>query len=158
MATRLGSAGRGCIGVSAGVSSSIVRGLRSIRATVSTRDIVFGNGIPLLSPCHADPLQNERRRYAVLSQYDNPVKPPIPRLRFTTELFPRRNAYGLTCDWISRLAASGPTTKSHKRSNRTKRAGPRELIALVTAAVAACTGCHGHLFLSLSVGDQDFSC
>src|SRR5207249_1910432 len=99
-----------------------------------------------------------RRRYAVLSQYDNPVKPPIPRLRFTTELFPRRNAYGLTCDWISRLAASGPTTKSHKRSNRTKRAGPRELIALVTAAVAACTGCHGHLFLSLSVGDQDFSC
>src|SRR5436190_10028590 len=98
MATRLGSAGRGCIGVSAGVSSSIVRGLRSIRATVSTRDIVFGNGIPLLSPCHADPLQNERRRYAVLSQYDNPVKPPIPRLRFTTELFPRRNAYGLSCD------------------------------------------------------------
>src|SRR5439155_19531343 len=57
MATRLGSAGRGCIGVSAGVSSSIVRGLRSIRATVSTRDIVFGNGIPLLSPCHADQLQ-----------------------------------------------------------------------------------------------------
>jgi len=47
----------------------------------------------------------------------------------------------------------GPTTKSHKRSNRTKRAGPRELMALVTAAVAACTGCHGHLFLSLSVGD-----
>src|SRR3989442_1736423 len=39
------SAGRGCTVLSVGVSSSIVRGLRSIRATVSSRDIVFGNDI-----------------------------------------------------------------------------------------------------------------
>src|SRR5207302_3631780 len=39
-----------------------------------------------------------RRRYAVPSQYEGPEKQPIPRLRFTTELFPSRHSYGLTCD------------------------------------------------------------
>ena len=58
----------------------------------------------------------------------------------------------------SRLAAYEPTTKSHKRSNHTKRAGPREMVASVTATIATCTGWHGQLFLSLSVGDQDFGC
>src|SRR5437667_10829778 len=45
MATRLGSAGRGCAVVSVGVSSSTVRELRLIRATVSTEDIVLGDDI-----------------------------------------------------------------------------------------------------------------
>src|SRR5258708_37487893 len=45
MATRLGSAGRSCTGVSVGVSSSTVRELRLIRATVSTEDIVLGDDI-----------------------------------------------------------------------------------------------------------------
>src|SRR5207302_5748914 len=100
-ATRLGSAGRGCTGVSAGVFSSMVRGLRSIRATFSTilGTLSLATTFALLSPCHVDQLQKARRRYAVLSQYDNSVKPPIPRLRFTTELFPRRCAYGLSCDF-----------------------------------------------------------
>src|SRR5438552_16827658 len=99
MATRLGSAGRGCAVVSVGVSSSTVRELRLIRSTVSTGDIVFGTDIRFAISLPRRPAPERREGgHAVLSQYDNPVKPPIPRLRFTTELFPPRRACGLSCD------------------------------------------------------------
>src|SRR6266446_6298449 len=96
MATRLGSTGRSCTGVSVGVSSSTVRELRLIRATVSTGDIAFGNDIRFASSFPRRPTPEKREgQYAVLSQYDSPVKPPVPRWCFTTDLFPKRHSHSL---------------------------------------------------------------